>query len=368
MGNQQSQDGPQFCSTKPHPLATRFMVDKAFRVDYVPLKTKNTEVVRIPRQQQLRVVHQQRVPNTRTQQQMQEEHVDISSKDPEMLKIQKINLQVQVEPEIHQKVNVKEIGNAVFKGVYGDICLLSNRFVKYTDIVGNNYREKYNSQKIQKIFPMGISCGGLSKSLWFKDVDERDACFDTMIGYLPPSYAAVMANPEKYNIPDWLMPPKNKKDSCNFKVFDGIHGNDVVVYQGNHVKYTDLDGLKHSVSYKGDRIKKCFPSGICFGGLDRTIWLTDEIERDLCFALMQVIGEKEEEEKTFPGLYGRVVLKANEVYFTSLVGERIRAAWYDSKSIQRVFPMGISGGGLPHSIWFKEMGDMENCFKAMVQK
>jgi len=367
MGNQQSQDAPQFCSTKPHPLAARFAVDKAFRVDYVTLKTKNTEAMRMPRQQQLLAVHQQRVSNTDSQQQIQEEYVDIPLNQPETLKIQMENLRVQVEPELCQKkINLKK-SKVVYQGIYGDICLLPSGLVEYNDISGYNYCEEYNPKKIQKIFPLGIFNGGISKSLWFKNIDDRDACFDTMIGDLPPSYDEVMANPEKYNIPDCLIPPKKKKNSCNFTVFDGIQGNDVVVYKGNHVKYTDLDGVKHSVSYKRDYIKKCFPHGICFGGLDRTIWLSDEIERDLCFMLMQVVGEKKEKEETFPGLYGTVVLRDSEVSFTSLVGERIQGAWYNSKSIQRVFPMGISGGGLPHAIWFKEMGDLENCFKAMVK-
>jgi len=362
MGNQQSRDGLQFCSTEPHPLATRFMVDKAFRVDYIPLKLKNTEALRMPRQQQTLAVHQQR-SNRGSQQQIQEEYVDIPLEWSDVLKNQTKNLQVLVEPEVYQKINVKE--SPVFEGVYGDICLLSNGLVEYPDIFGHNYCEKYNPERIQKIFPKGISYGGISKSLWFKDSDDRDACFDTMIGDLHPSKAEVMANPEVHDILDFEIPPK-KIDICNFKVFDGIQGNQVVVFKGNHVEYMDVDGLKHSESYKSDEIKMCFPNGICFGGLDRTIWFSDEIERDLCFIQMQVIGEKKPEEKTFPGQYGTVVLADNGVSFTSLVGERIQAAWYNSKSIQRVFPMGISGGGLPHSIWFKEMVDMENCFKAML--
>jgi len=361
MGNQQSHDELQFCSTKPHPLATRFMVDKAFRVDYIPLQLKNTEVLRMPRQQQTLAVRRQQVDRG-TQQQIQEEYVDIPLEWPDVSKIQRKNLQVLVEPEVYQNINVKK--STVFEGVYGDISLLSSGFVEYPDIFGYKWWEKYNPRRIQKIFPKGISYGGISKSLWFKNSDDCDACFDTMAGNLPTSNAEIMANPDINNILDFEIPPK-KIDICDFKVFDGIQGNYVVVYKGNHVEYTDVDGLKHSVSYKRDKIEKCFPHGICFGGLDRTIWLLDEIERDLCFILMQVIGEKKQEEKTFPGQYGTVVLSDNEVSYTSLVGERIQAAWYNSKSIQRVFPMGISGGGLPHSIWFKELGEMENCFKAM---
>jgi len=364
MGNQQSQDGPQFCSTKPHPLASRFMVDKAFRVDYTPLKTKNTQVMRVPKEEQL-VIHRQQVSNTGTEQQIQEEYVDVPVKQPGMLKIQKKNLHDELAHLVNQQTNVNKCGN-MFRGIYGDIHLLPSGFVVYKDMAGHLYREEYDSKRIQKIFPMGISCAGITKILWFKDIEDRNACFDTMNGDLPPSYEEVIANPEKYNIPV-LLPPKWKRASCNFEMFAGIQGNDVVVYKGNHVNYTDLDGVKHSSSYRKDYIKKCFPKGICFGGLERTIWLADEAERDRCFMLMQMGGEKKEEGNNFPGLYGTVVLKKNKVSFTSLVGERILASWYDSKSIRRVFPMGISGGGLPHSIWFKEMSDMENCFKAMIQ-
>jgi len=368
MGNQQSRDGPLLCTTTPHPLATRFMVDKDFRVDYITTKTRNTEVMRLTKQRQLRVVHQQRMRDSWSQQQKQEESVEISPKGPDMLKMPKINLEYHVEPE---KVSEKESGKvSVFEGLFGDVSVLYSEVVNYTDSVGNVFHEKYDSEKIQKTFPMGISFGGLSKSLWFKAVEERDACFDNMTGIQPPSYAEVMANPEKYNIPEWMLHSEKDDDSCNIKVFDGIQGNDVVVYKDKHVDYTDLDGVKHSVSYNRHHIQKCFPHGICFGGLPRTVWLTDEIERDLCFMLMQFIGHvkhEKDDEKTFPGLYGSVILKDNQVSFTSLVGERITAEWYDAKSIYRVFPMGISGGGLPNSIWFKEMSDMEDCFEAMEQ-
>jgi len=365
MGNQQSRDELQFCSTRTHPLATRFMEDKAFRVDYASLKIQNTEVLKLPKQQQRRVAHQQRAWNVGSQQQKQEELNDVPMKVPDMFKSTKNNIHVQPEVHFVQKVDAKE--ESVFEGVFGKITLSSNGFVAYTDIVGNGFREKFDAKEIQKTFPMGISYGGLSKSLWFKDAIQRDECFDTMAGVLPPSYADVVANPEKFKIRDAFITSK-KVDSSDVKVFEGIKGNNVHVYKGYHVKYTDLDGVYHSVSYNKDRIRKCFPHGICFGGLDRTLWLKDEIERDLCFILMQVIGEKKEEKNIFSGLYGNVVLEANGVSFTSLIGERITAASYDSKSIYKVFPMGINGGGLPNSIWFKEIGDMENCFKKMAEK
>jgi len=62
------------------------------------------------------------------------------------------------------------------------------------------------------------------------------------------------------------------------------------------VVYTDIDGEKHRVNYSKYKIDKCFPHGICFGGIPRTIWLKDETERDLCFMLMQLIGEETQEK------------------------------------------------------------------------
>jgi len=370
MGNQQSHGGPQFCSIRPHPLTERFMVDKDFRVNYASFKNQNTE--RPTEQRQLRVVHQQRTPDSGRQQQVQVESKDMLLRDPAMLKKPTIKLQVQVEPDVWECVGAKEISKeCVFEGIFGTISLTANGFVQYTDICGTDFLEKYESDQIQKTFPMGISYGGLSKSLWFKNGEERDECFDIMAKDLPHFYASVIANPENYNVPGWLIPQKKNEDSSNMKVFDGIQGNDVVVYQDNTVQYTDLDGVKHSVVYKRHTIKKCFPHGICFGGLDRAIWLSDETERDLCFMVMQVTGEskdEKDEEITFPALYGSVVLREEKVNFTSLVGERITAVRYDPKSIYRVFPLGITGGGLPHSIWFKDINDMENCFNAMEQK
>lgn len=372
MGNQQSHGGPQFCSIRPNPLATRFMVDKDFRVNYTSFKTQNTESMRLTEQRQLGVVRQQRMPDSGRQQQVQEESIDMLLRGPVTLKKPTINMQVKEEPDAWVWVDAKEISKAcVFEGIFGTISLTANGFVQYTDINATDFFEKYESDTIQKTFPMGISFGGLSKSLWFKNGDERDECFEIMAKNLPHFYASVIANPENYNVPGWLIPPKKNEDSSSMKVFDGIQGNDVVVYQNDTVQYTDLDGIKHSVVYKRHAIQKCFPQGICFGGLDRVIWLTDEIERDLCFTFMQVTGEfKEEKEEviTFPGLYGSVVLKEEKLNFTSLVGERITAVCYDPKSIYRVFPLGISGGGLPYSIWFKDINFMENCFNAMEQK
>jgi len=342
MGNQQIRNGgtqfcshslryggPQFCSPSPNPLAKRVMVDKSFRVDYNAVKNQKPEPTK-------RVVHQQGVPEADKQQQIQEEPKEILVEVAGMLKKPKIDVQIQVEPNVWERVDAKEISRtSVFEGIYGNVSLTSNGFVQYTDIAGTNFFEKYESDKIQKTFPMGISLGGLSKSLWFKTGVDRDECFDVMVGNLSHFSISVMANPENYNVPSCLIPRKEKKNSSNMKVFEGIHGKKVVVYQGNSVQYTDLDGVKHSDVYNIHTVRKCFPHGICFGGLDRTVWLTDEIERDLCFVFMQAkngFEEGKEQEMSFPGL------------------------------------MGIGVGGLPHSIWFKDFDDMENCFSAMEQK
>jgi len=161
---------------------------------------------------------------------------------------------------------------------------------------------------------------------------------------------------------------KHDINNSSIKVFAGITGK-VCVDKDSQVHYSDYKGGEYCVRYTKNEIKKCFPYGICFGGLTKTIWLTNEMERDMCFACMQGIddiGLEEKKEKTFAGLYGRVVLTLDKkVIFTSLIGERLFSCWDDQ--IRRVFPMGIRGGGLLKTIWFREMEDLENCFFAMKQ-
>jgi len=378
MGNQQIRNGgpqfcspslryggPKFCSPSSNPLPKKVRVEKSFRVDYNSVKNQNTEPTK-------RVVHQQRMPEAGKQQQMQEEPKEMLVEVAGMLKKPKIDVQIQVEPNVLERVDAKEINKtSVFEGIYGNISLTSNGFVQYKDMAGTEFFDKYESDKIQKTFPTGISFGGLTKSLWFKNGVERDECFDVMVGNPSHFSISVMANPENYNVPSCPIPREEKKNSSNMKVFEGIHGKKVVICQGNSVQYTDLDGVKHSDVYNMHTIRKCYPHGICFGDLDRTVWLTDERERDLCFIFMQASNGFEEEknqEMTFPGLYGSVVVREDKINFTSLIGNRITGACYNPRAIHRIFPMGIGGGGLPHSIWFKEFDDMENCFNAMEQK
>jgi len=363
MGNQQSLDGLQFCSTRPHSLANRFMAYKDFRVDHITSEKPHPKVTRFSKQQQIREGHQQPMRDSDFYHQKQES-VDVSSKSLVASKSPEIDLIAQEEQNMSDNGECKSIAS-VYEGIFSDISILSDGVVEYTDSGGNNFHEKYNLRTLQKTFPMGISFGELSMSLWFKNVEDRDECASTMTGNLPPSYTAVMDNPEYYKVPEL------QDDKRSMKVFDGIRGNVVVLYSNNYVDYTDLDGAKHYVSYNKNKIRKCFPQGICFGGLDRTLWLSDENERDLCFTAMQLFQDEsrnKEEEKSFPGLYGNVSLKGDQLSFTSLVGERIKVPWYDTKSIFRVFPLGLSGGGLPHSIWFEKMEDLENCFTAMEQR
>jgi len=377
MGNNQSNvlEGLQFCSSNADPLAKRFMVDKDFRVDFSRKrniekelttwsKRKNDEVsTKHPHIRELRM-SQQPVHDGNWQQQTQEEFCDFTVP----AKLQKGTPKIKVEAK---EKNVTENNERfTFDGIFGDVDLNKDH-VSYMDSSGEEFNETFSPESLQKTFPMGISFGGLTKSLWFKDITNRDACFKTMTGYLPPSYDAVMSNPSFYNIP-------NENQSVCFeekdkvKVFDGIGGNDVIVCRNGPVSYTDINGVKHCVSYNRINIQKCFPHGICFGGLSRTIWLKDEIERDLCYILMQMVGEtgenkEQDEEKTFLGIYGSVVLRSDyEVEYTSLVGDRVITG-YDPRAIRTVFPMGVTGGGLPTTIWFRDMEVLDNCITTMRQ-
>jgi len=381
MGNNQSnvREGLQFCSGNTDPLARRFMVDKDFRVDFSCKRNIERELTTSPKHQwsnrysdevttkyyQKREIRtsQQPVRDENWQQQKQEEFCDFSLP----VKLQKDTSEIQVEV---QKDNVTENSErTAFKGIFGDVVLYKNN-VSYEDCSGEEFNETFIPKLLQKTFPMGISFGGLTKSVWFKDITDRDACFDTMTQNLLPPYASTVSNPYLYNIPN-SMQSVSVEEKDKLKVFDGVCGNDVIVRRNGPVSYTDINGEKHCVSYNRNKIEKCFPHGICFGGLSRSIWLKDEIERDLCYLLMQMVGETAEneepdEEKTFPGLYGNIVLRSEyEVEYTSLVGNRVTAVWYDPRTIRTVFPMGVTGGGLPSTIWFKDMEDLDNCITAM---
>jgi len=258
---------------------------------------------------------------------------------------------------------------SVLEGLFGNVIFNKEGLILYTDINGKQHCEEYDRENIQKIFPMGISFGGLTKSIWFEDGVARDEAFEMMIS-VPPSYKAVMANPSKYAIIE--------ADACevvdddNMKVFEGINGTNVIVHSDNIVLYTDINKKKHCVTYNKHNIRKCFPKGICFGDLPKAIWFTDEMERDLCFMLMQwnmedesnAIPEKSSSQR-FVGLYGNVVLHADsQIEFTSLTGEHFKC-FYEPSDISEIFPQGISYGRLPKTIWFRDVAERKKCIKAM---
>jgi len=343
MGNQQVL-GLQACSAANSDLVERFMVDKDFRIDYRAVK-QNMEFQ--PRQQLGSVQRQQIILVDSSQQQEPEEIVKMPQ--------QKIGTQLLVESK-----NVQVKSKTVFEGLYGNVKLTDDGFVQYEDSRGMKYSEPFDPKRITKSFPSGISCGGLTKSVWFKDVAERDACFAGM------SKATKLKNNEPAT-------PKfeSEGDNANYEVFNGIQGNEVVLFPVSRAEYTDIHGQRRSVSYNSSRIKKCFPNGICFGGLPSTMWLNDEFQRDKCFNCMKKQEQQEEdmhqkeEEKSFTGLYGVVTLKADyEVEFNSLLGDKVTCS-YDPRRIRKVFPMGLTSMSIPTTIWFSEMDDCESCYREM---
>jgi len=254
----------------------------------------------------------------------------------------------------------------VFEGVFGNVVINENGLVLYTDIAGKKYCEEYDRGEIEKVFPMGISYGGLTKNIWFKDIDTRENCYDAMVSLPPPSYKSVMVNPTKFEFME------EEDDSDNMKVFEGINDRNVIVHAGNVVLYTDISGEKHCIHYNKHTISKCFPNGIQDGGLARTIWLKDEMERDLCFMLMRWNMEEEAEKirdkprnTEFTGLNGNVVLHSNsQIEFTTLSGDKVKC-FYQPSEIQEIFPKGISYGRLPTTIWFRDIHQRDRCIEAM---
>jgi len=337
MGNQQ---GLQLCTTHHDDLLTeRFMVDKDFRINY-----KNTEI--FPGKQLGLVQHQQRVVNVACQEQEPEE----------TLKVQLPKSEIKIAMEA---TDFHVLDQKLFKGLFGDIKLLVDGFVQYIDCTGRERCDVYDRAEIRKTFPLGISLGGLTKSLWFKEAWDRDLCFEYM------SANPVVVDSETDVDTDY----EEAEDKLDYEVFAGFEGNEVVVYPDNRVVYTDIDGETHNVIYKTSKIQKCFPKGICFGGLPRTIWFNEERDQERCFFRMRNLQQddlsEEEENRMFTGLYGDVVLKPDyEIEFTSLLGKRL-SSYYDPRKIRKVFPMGIASNTFPTTIWFEEMEECESCFKAM---
>jgi len=359
MGNQQS-EGVQFCSGGQmytcRSTMGSYKSDVDTRVGYNPAGK-----VRI---QAFQTAHQQMV----SLQQGQEP--DLPVKRPEVIVI-KPNMDAEVvsKPVVDVEITDRYKDDlSVFEGVFGKVIIHKSGLVLYTDITGKKQCEKYSGDEIVKVFPMGISQGGLTKSIWFKDAVACQECFDLMNP--PPSYNTVMANPTKYAVRT-----EHDLDVAGddvMKVFEGIRGRNVVVHAENIVLYTDITGNKHCVDYNKHNIMKCFPNGICFGGLKKSIWLKDEVERDLCFMRMQwnmedVCDEiiEESSEQKFTGLYGGVCLHSDsQIEYTSLSGDRMKS-FFEPSEIQKTFPQGISYGGLPKTVWFQDNEERQRCFDSM---
>jgi len=355
MGNRQGL-GVQLCSTENDLLTERFMVDKDFRIDY---KSGMRNMERLPMQEKCFTQHQQRAACVNSQQQEPEDFVEVPVVKMEFPQTQKLQ----------NVMEVQESQEKIFEGVFGNLILQANGTVQYMDGNGNKYKEKFDREGIRKTFPMGISLGGLTKSLWFKNTAERDTCYDDMTNVRNIANSQLI-NHSSGHEPECLEGEKKHENKKSI-VFNGIHGNDVIVYMTNDVMYTDLDGRKHHVSYKMSKIKKCYPSGICFGGLPRTLWLDNEREREQCYIVMKNCCEEKnqlgnvETERVFEGLYGSVVLKPDyEVTFNTLRGDKLECS-YDPRKVRKVFPMGISSVTFPSNIWFEDMADCERCFQSM---
>lgn len=276
-------------------------------------------------------------------------------------KIKSEKPEIETEMKDHFKDDL-----SVFNGVFGNVIINNDGLVLYTDISGGRHCEDYECDDIEKIFPMGISHGGLSKSIWFKDVEARDNCFDLMAKLEPSSSQTVQANPTNVEMVE-------EDDNDNMVVFEGINSRNVIVHAENLVLYTDIKGDKHCIHYEKREINKCFPNGIQDGGLSKSIWFKDEMERDLCFSLMQWNMDEEDEEEiiekslnlNYTGLYGSVVLNNDsQIEFTSLSGDRVKC-FYEPSKITESFPKGISYGMLPKNIWFQSVEERDRCIDAM---
>jgi len=289
------------------------------------------------------------------------------AKEPSMKKVVHSKIDNASEVIEHSKDECK-----VFEGVFGNVIINQSGLVLYTDIAGKKYCEEYDRDQICTIFPMGISQGGLSKSIWFKDIVARDDCFDLMSTLRPPSYNTFLANPSKFALPKNDEPEDEDDDEDLMKVFEGIKNRNVIVHADNIVLYTDITGEKHCEHYDKHKIKKCFPNGIHYGGLSKTIWFNDHLERDLCFMLMQWDKEpesdlvvKEPSVTEFVGLNGNVVLHPDsQIEYTSLSNERVKC-FYEPREIKESFPKGISYGRLPVTIWFRDIKMRDSCIDAM---
>lgn len=301
--------------------------------------------------------------------------------------------------------DMKDRNMDCFDGLFGNVIVHENGLILYTDINGEKFCEEFDAGSVSKCFPLGITGGDLPKTIWFNDIIQRDSCFDAMTAQLkdvsdPPSYDEVMSMPDKfslledsetviatcsspvsgfaasslsYSLLDAETETEDESDpDDHIKVFEGLGGMQVIVHEDNLVLFTDINGNKHCQNYNPHSLHKVFPSGISGGGLPKSIWFDESQERDLCYALMQwnmdevdESIEVEPEPQEFTGLYGMVTLKHNgEIEYTSLTGENV-VSTFDPETLAPTFPMGISYGGLPKTIWFDSPEDRQTALKAM---
>jgi len=144
------------------------------------------------------------------------------------------------------------------------------------------------------------------------------------------------------------------------EVFKGLHG-PVTLHEGNLITYTSLDGKKHTeVALKAHLVKKSFPNGISYGGLKKSIWFGTSGERDRLF---DAIGQT---FQVFQGIRDTVVVNMYYgVTYTDINGTRFENVTFDKDGLRKTFPLGISYGDLPKSIFFADEEERDLTFALM---
>merc|ERR1719419_967186 len=148
-------------------------------------------------------------------------------------------------PDVQEEiVDYSKANLSTFDGVFGNVIINMKGPVLYTDITGKQHCEYFDKETIEKIFPMGISFGGFTRSIWFKDGVSRDEAFQVMISMSPTCKAKV----DNSAMCDLVENEANKyTNDDNMKIFEGLNKNNVIVHADNLVLYTDLDKNKHCV-------------------------------------------------------------------------------------------------------------------------
>jgi len=364
MGNQQT-GGIKVCSIgQMHTRRSEMQgskLDLDDRVGYDLCPKERFQVQRIQKTQQQIAPHQQG----------QEDIVDVEHLVPKTASNQQNKAYQEAVDSVVKEETLEHLKDEfrVFQGLFGKTHINEDGLVLYTDMSGRQHCEEYDRDEIGKIFPMGISHGELTKTIWFKDVVSRDECFGLMTTLPPPSYKSVMVDPTKFAMPETTVD--------DLEIYEGIRGTKVVINSGNIVLYADINDISRCERYCKNEIKKCFPYGIWDGGLTKSIWFKNESERDLCFKRMQsgveVCVKQDESDfvqeelsvQKFTGLYGGIVLHPDsQIEFTSLSGLPLKC-FYEPSGIRETFPKGISYGRLPKTIWFRDVQERGRCIEAM---